>query len=77
MKTLKCLLQLMPALPTSSTYSQSEAVPSTSTASSKMMTKLIKPERKRNMNIFLERTLSDEIFYYFHVLKLRVLVLML
>ena len=66
MQYLKNLLQLMPAPPTSSTCTQGETLLSSSTACSKMMVELIKRKRKRNINILLERPISDEIFDYLH-----------
>ena len=53
-KTLKHLLQLMPALPISSACSQSEPLSNTSTTCSKMMVELMKRKRKKNINILLE-----------------------
>ena len=50
--------------PTSSTCTQGETLHSNSIASSKMAIELIKSKRKRNMNILLERPISDEIFDY-------------
>ena len=47
-KTLKHLLQLMPAM------------------CSKMMVELMKRKRKKNINILLEKPVSDEIFDYLH-----------
>ena len=55
-KTLKYLLQLMPAPPISNT----------STTCSKMMVELMKRKRKKNINILLEKLISDEIFDYLH-----------
>ena len=66
MQHLKNLLQLMPAPPTSSTCTQGETLLSSSTACSKMMVELIKRKRKRNINILLERPISNEIFDYLH-----------
>ena len=65
-KTLKHLLQLMPAPPISSACSQSEPLSNTSTTCSKMMVELMKRKRKKNINILLEKSISDEIFDYFH-----------
>ena len=56
----------MSAPPISSTCSQSELLSNTSTTCSKMMVELIKSERKKNINIFLEKPIFDEISYYFH-----------
>ena len=56
----------MPTPPTSSTCTQGETLQSNSTACSKMMVELIKRKRKRNMNILLERPISNEIFDYLH-----------
>ena len=66
MQHLKNLLQLMSAPPTSSTCTQGETLLSNSTTCSKMIVELIKRKRKRNMNILLERSISDEIFDYLH-----------
>ena len=66
MQLLKNLLQLMPAPPISSTCTQGETLLSNSTSSSKMMVELIKRKRKRNMNILLQRSISDEIFEYLY-----------
>ena len=65
-KTLKHLLQLMPALPISSDCSQSEPLSNTSTTCSKMMVELMKRKRKKNINILLEKPIFDEIFDYLH-----------
>ena len=51
-KTLKHLLQLMPASPISSACSQSEPLSITSATCSKMMVELMKHKRKKNVNIF-------------------------
>ena len=66
-KTLKHLLQLMPASPISSACSQSEPLSNTCTRCSKMMVELMKRKRKKkNINILLEKPISDEIFDYLH-----------
>ena len=65
-KTLKHLLQLMPAPPISSACSQSEPLSNTSKMCSKMMVELMKRKRKKNINILLEKSISDEIFDYLH-----------
>ena len=65
-KTLKHLLQLMPASPISSACSQSEPLSIPSATCSKMMVELMKRKRKKNVNILLEKPLSDEIFDYLH-----------
>ena len=65
-KTLKYLLQLIPAPPISSASSQSEPLSNTSTTCSKMMVDLMKRKRKKNINILLEKPISDEIFDYLH-----------
>ena len=65
-KIVKHLLQLMLALPTSSTCSESEPLFSTSTTCLKMMVNLMKYKRKKNINILLEKPISHEIFYYLH-----------
>ena len=65
-KTLKHLLQLMPAPPISSACSQSEPLSNTSTTCSKMMVELMKRKRKKNINILLEKPISDKIFEYLH-----------
>ena len=65
-KTLKHLLQLMPPPPISSACSQSEPLSNTSTTCSKMMVELMKQKRKKNINILLEKPISDEIFDYLH-----------
>ena len=64
MQHLKNLLQLMPSPPTSSTCTQGETLLRNSIACSKIMVELIKRKRKSNMNILLERLISDEIFDY-------------
>ena len=65
-KTLKYLLQLMRSSPISSACSQSEPLSNTSTTCSKMMVELMKSKRKKNINILLEKPISDEIFDYLH-----------
>ena len=65
-KTLKHSLQLMHAPPISSAYSQSEPLSNTSMTCLKMMVELMKCKRKKNINILLEKPISDEIFDYFH-----------
>ena len=50
-KTLKHLLQLMPAPPISSACSQSEPLSNTSIPCLKMMVELMKHKRKKNINI--------------------------
>ena len=65
-KTLEHLLQLMPAPLISSTCSQSEPLSNTCTTCLKMMVKLMKRKRKKNINILLEKPISDEIFDYLH-----------
>ena len=65
-KTLKHLLKLMPAPPISSDCSQSEPLSNTSTMFSKMMVELMKRKMKKNINILLEKPISDEIFDYLH-----------
>ena len=65
-KTLKHLLQLMPASPISSAFSQSEPLSNTSATCSKMMVELMKHKRKNNVNILLEKPVSDETFDYLH-----------
>ena len=65
-KTLKHFLQLMSALPISSTCSQSKPLSNTSTTCSKMMVELMKRKRKKNINILIEKPMSDEIFNYLH-----------
>ena len=65
-KTLKHLLQLMPAPPISSACSQSEPVSNTSTTCSKMMVELMKRKRKKSINILLEKPISNKIFDYLH-----------
>ena len=65
-KALKYLLQLMPALPLSSASLQSEPLSNTSTTCSKMMAELMKRKRKKNINILLEKLISDQIFDYLH-----------
>ena len=77
MQHLKNLLQLMSAPPTSSTYTQGETLLSNSTACLQMMVELIKRKTKSNMNILLERPISDEIFDYLHDSQGGVLILML
>ena len=62
-KTLKYLLQLMLAPPISSACSQSEPLSNTCL---KMMVELMKYKRKKNINILLEKPISDEIFDYLH-----------
>ena len=66
MKHLKHLLQLVPIPPTSSTCTQGETFLNNSKTFSKLMVELIKRNMKRNMNISLERPISDKIFYYLH-----------
>ena len=61
-KTLKHFIQLMFAPPISSVCSQSEPLSNTSTTCSKMMVELMKRERKKKINILLEKPISDEIF---------------
>ena len=56
----------MPALPISTACSQSEPLSNTSTTLSKMMVKLMKRKREKNINILLEKPISNEIFYYLH-----------
>ena len=63
-KTVKHLLQLMHALPTSSTSSQREPLFSISTTCFKMMVELMKRKRKKNINILLDKPISHEIFDY-------------
>ena len=65
-KILKHLLQLMYAPPISSACSQSELLSNTSTMCSKIMVELMKRKRKKNINILLEKPISDEIFDYLH-----------
>ena len=65
-KTLKHLLQLMPTLPILSASSQSEPLSNTSTTCSKMIVKLMKHKRKKNINILLEKPISEKIFDYLH-----------
>ena len=65
-KNLKHLLQLMPASQISSACSQSEPLSNTSTMCSKMMVELMKHKRNKNINILLEKPISDEIFDYLH-----------
>ena len=65
-KTLKHLIQLMPALPISSACSQSEPLSNTYITCLKMMVELMKCKRKKNINILLEKPISDEIFDYLH-----------
>ena len=65
-KTLKHLLQLMPTPPISSACSQSEPLSNTSTTCSKMMVELMKSKRKKNINILLEKPISDKIFDQLH-----------
>ena len=65
-KTLKHSLQLMPTLPISSACSQSEPLSNTSTTCSKMIVELMKYKRKKNINILLEKPISNEIFDYLH-----------
>ena len=65
-KTLKHLLQLMLAPPISSACSQNEPLSNTSTTCSKMMVELTKCKRKKNINILLEKPISNEIFDYLH-----------
>ena len=65
-KTLKHFLQLMLSLPIASACSQSEPLSNTSTTCSKMMVELMKCKRKKNINILLEKPISDEIFDYLH-----------
>ena len=65
-KTLKHLLQLMPTSPISSACSQSEPLSNTFATCSKMMVELMKRKRKKNINILLEKSISDEIFDYLH-----------
>ena len=76
-KTLKYLLQLMPAPPISSACSQSEPLSNTSTTCRKMMVELMKSKRKKNINILREKPISDEILISCMTLKLNVLILML
>ena len=66
-KTLKHFLQLMYGPPISSYCSQSETLSNTSTTCSKMMVELMKLKRKKNINILLEKLISDEIFNYLYV----------
>ena len=56
----------MPASPISSACSQSEPLSITSATCSKMMVELMKRKRKKNVNILLEKPISDEIFDYLH-----------
>ena len=65
-KTLKHLLQLLPASPISSAWPQSEPLSNTSATCSKMMVEVMKRKRKKNINILLEKPTSDEIFDYLH-----------
>ena len=65
-KTLKHLLQLMLASPISSACSQSEPLSNSSATCSKMMVELMKRKRKKNVNILLEKPVSNEIFDYLH-----------
>ena len=64
--TLKRLLQLMHVPPISSACSESEPLSNTSTTCLKMMVELMKCKRKNNINILLEKPISDEIFDYLH-----------
>ena len=65
-KTLQHLLQLMPTPPISSACSQNEPLSNTSTTCSKMMVEFMKHKKKKNINILLEKPISDEIFDYLH-----------
>ena len=65
-KTLKRLLQLMPTPPISSTYSHSEQLSNTYITCSKVILELMKHKRKKNINILIEKPISDEIFNYLH-----------
>ena len=56
----------MPTPPISSACSQSEPLSNTSTTCSKMMVELMKHKRQKNINILLEKPISDEIFDYLH-----------
>ena len=54
-KTLKHLLQWMPAPPISSSCSQCEPLSNTSTTCSKLLVELLKRKRKKNINILFEK----------------------
>ena len=56
----------MHVLPISSACSQSEPLSNTSATCSKMMVELMKRKRKKNINILLDKLISDEIFDYLH-----------
>ena len=77
-KTLKHLLQLMPASPISSACSQSDSLSNTSATCSKMMVELMMRKRKKNINILLEKPISDDLYLIICMtLKLNVLISML
>ena len=56
----------MPTPPVSSIWSQSKPLSNSSTTCSKMIVELMKHKRKKDINIFLEKLISYEIFDYFH-----------
>ena len=56
----------MPASPISSACSQSEPLSNSFTTCSEMMVELMKRKRKKDINIFLEKPISYEIFDYLH-----------